>query len=88
MGQRHFLLPANDSIEKCPNCGNNIEFVAKSAQVAEDCCEIWIECKCGHSFPDKYHLEDIWGSLGKDEILMALDCSWNEPIQEKLTTQE
>lgn len=83
MSRKKFTLKENTSIEKCPQCGNNTEFVARSEQVAEDCCEIWIQCKCGHSFSDKYHLEDVWGSLGKDEILMALDCSWNEPINDQ-----
>lgn len=83
MGQKKFNLNQNTSIEPCPKCGNNTSFVAHSQQVAEDCCDIWIVCKCGFDPTlenSNYRMEDVWGSLGKEEILCALDCTWNEII--------
>jgi hypothetical protein len=82
MGERKFNLNKNESIEKCPNCGNNTEFVAHSMQVAEDCCDVWIVCKCGFDPTENkigHRLEDVWGSLGRETILMALEV-WNDEI--------
>lgn len=83
MGSKAFNLSENTRIAPCPKCGNNTSFVAHSQQVAEDCCEIWIKCKCGYdptAENTSNRMEDVWGSLGKEEIICALDCSWNEPI--------
>lgn len=83
MGQKKFNLNENTSIDPCPKCGNNKEFTAHSQQVAEDCCDIWIVCKCGYdpsANKTGSRMEDVWGSLGKEEILCALDCTWNEII--------
>ena len=82
MAQKRFNLNANESVEKCPKCGNNTEFVAHSAQCAEDCCDVWVVCKCGFDPTENkcgHRLEDVWGSLDRDTILMALDI-WNEEI--------
>lgn len=83
MGQKKFNLNENTQIEPCPKCGNNTEFTAHSQQVSEDCCEIWVQCKCGHDPSSEIYgsrMEDVWGSLGKEEIICALDCTWNELI--------
>jgi len=84
VGQKKFNLKENTQIESCPKCGQNTEFVAHSMQCSEDCCEIWIKCRCGYDPTEEntgHRMEDVWGSLGKEEITCALDCSWNEPIQ-------
>jgi len=83
MGSKKFTLNENTSIEKCPKCGNNTKFVAISEQCAEDCCEVWIKCDCGHAPAGENtlaRLEDVWGSLDKETILCALDCTWNQLI--------
>jgi len=54
----------------CPSCGNQVDFEATSFRCAEDCCEMHIQCKCGHERrPDGY--EDVWGSL-TEEIIKVL----------------
>lgn len=82
MGRQVFSLKENDQIEKCPKCGNNTEFVAHSTQVCEDSCDIWVVCKCGYDPTENkcgHRLEDVWGSLDKDNILTALDI-WNDEL--------
>jgi len=81
MGQKKFC--AKGDIQPCPKCGNKIEFVAKSNQVAEDCCEVWVVCVCGFdptAENTNARVEDIWGSLDESTIICALDASWNEII--------
>jgi hypothetical protein len=76
MGSQIFQV-SSGLVKPCPRCRQETEFVAKSSQCAEDCCEVWIECKCGfdpHALGEK--LEDVWGSLDKQTILEAIDC-WN-----------
>lgn len=78
MSKRRFNLPKNNNaVSACPKCKNKISFVAVSEQVAEDMCEVWIECSCGHD-PHKSNerLESIMGELSESNIRMALDC-WN-----------
>ena len=77
-------LNSNDTVSKCPKCGNNTEFEAYSSQVSEDCCEVWVVCTCGFDptselFGSRY--EDPWGGADNAKILMALDC-WNYSIAE------
>lgn len=79
MTTRRFNLPKNiDRVKPCPECGNKTQFVAKSRQFCEDCCEVWIECVCGHD-PQKSgeKLESVMGGCDEDNIRMALDC-WND----------
>ena len=82
MGQKKCILNQNTSIEPCPKCGNNTEFTAHSEYCAEDCCSVWVVCKCGFDATDgssSRRLEDVWGSLDKETILMAFDV-WNQEI--------
>lgn len=68
----------------CPDCGNQHQFKARSEQVCEDGCEIWVECNCGYNpFNGKsgYCIESVMGDLCQGNVLMALD-SWNELIAE------
>ncbi len=70
-----YKFKENKYIHPCPDCGNNTEFTIHSAQVSEDCCEIWAECKCGKHFDDP--IEDVWGGTGPDEARDAIDHTWN-----------
>lgn len=82
MGNRKFTIKPNETIAKCPKCGNNTEFTAHSEQVCEDGCEIWVECSCGYdptSVSYGFRLEDVWGSIDEGTILAALDI-WNDVI--------
>ncbi len=82
MGNKKFKLKKNNKIEKCPKCGNNTEFIAKSEYCAEDCCSVWVECKCGYDASnnnDSERFESVYGSLDNESLLIALDC-WNDSI--------
>ena len=79
MGQRRFITPPNNQITPCPKCGNNREFTARSMQVAEDYCEIWLECSCGFDPTAEntmLRVEDVWGSLDDDNIHFLI-AEWN-----------
>lgn len=80
MGHRRFNLSVNKYVLPCPKCGQNTRFTAHSTQVAEDCCDVWIVCICGHD-PHKpgCRLEDVWGSLDADTIHDAIGC-WNDAV--------
>lgn len=83
MGQRRFVAPPNNQITPCPKCGQNRDFFAKAMQVAEDYCEVWIECKCGFDPTELntgYRVEDVWGSLDDGNIHCAISASWNDAI--------
>ena len=69
----------------CPKCGNRRDFKIVAEQVAEDLCEVWVECKCGHA-PDACRFEDVWGSVGNENSNYALGF-WNE-VHQPLTTEE
>lgn len=78
MGFRKFSINVPQSA--CPKCGNTNVFIGRSEQVAEDGCEIWVECECGFNpFENNsdYRIESVWGSLDEDFLMMALH-SWNE----------
>ena len=80
---RKFRINPRPSIPACPKCGNAAEFVGKAAQVAEDCCEVWVECVCGFDPTAENtgdRVEDVWGSLDNDTLATALAWSWSEPI--------
>jgi len=80
MTTRRFNLKPNAHVAKCPKCGNNTAFVAHSAQVAEDCCEVWVVCVCGydpHTWKDK--LESVMGGCDEYNIRDALGC-WNDVL--------
>lgn len=79
MSVRRILLRKEAHVEACPRCGNRREFTVHSEQVAEDCCEIWVQCVCGYSHASDDRLEDVWGGTGDDQVMAALTC-WNEAI--------
>ena len=75
----------NESIEKCPKCGNNTKFNIQSRQISEDCCEIWAVCSCGYDpteFDTGERIEDTWGHINSDTAKMSI-MSWNGLIIEK-----
>jgi hypothetical protein len=76
---RRFNIPNNKgAVKPCPKCGQMTQFVAKSKQVCEDGCEVWIECICGydpHKFNERF--ESVMGGCCEDNIRMALGC-WND----------
>jgi hypothetical protein len=79
-------LSPNDTVAKCPKCGNNTEFEANSLQVAEDCCEVWVVCACGFDPTSELsgsRYEDTWGGVDNANIRMALDC-WNDAIADEV----
>jgi len=82
---RRFELNKNTQVEPCPQCGQNEIFEGHSQQVAEDCCEVWVICKCGYdptAHNTDYRMEDVWGGTDNNNMMAALSCSWNEPINE------
>lgn len=86
MIQRVVTLRENACITPCPKCGNNSLFTARSQQVGEDICEVWVACQCGYD-PTKgntdHRVEDIWGSLDQDTVMCALLNSWNYPLAQQ-----
>lgn len=91
MNQRKAKFKPGDYIMKCPKCGNNTDFTIKSDYCAEDCCEIWAECKCGYDPTAErhaYRLEDVWGGLGDDNCKAAIEVSWNETLLDKSYNQD
>jgi hypothetical protein len=92
MNRRKVRFKEGDYIKKCPKCGNNTDFTVKSDYCAEDCCEIWVECKCGYDPTSEKHslrLEDVWGGVDDDNCRYAIEVSWNDAIEElKLKQQQ
>lgn len=88
MGKRLFKLKPNTRIKHCPSCRQNTVFHARSEQVAEDMCEVWVVCICGHDPHESGdRLEDVWGALDEGTITDALEC-WNDAVSRKLSPKE
>ena len=86
---RRFEIKSNTSIAKCPKCGNNTSFVAHSFQFAEDCCNVWVTCRCGYdpsATNTSHRMEDVWGSLDNDTIGTALRWCWHDVIAESVAS--
>lgn len=86
MGRRAFNHKTGEGVAPCPTCGNHRSFVARSNQIAEDLCEVWIVCVCGFdptAEAGEKRMEDVWGSLDPPTIWAALENCWNEPLTEK-----
>jgi hypothetical protein len=84
MNSRRVKFKEGDYIKKCPKCGNNTEFTVKSDYCAEDCCEIWVNCKCGYDPTAEKHalrIEDVWGGVNDDNCKAAIEVSWNEALE-------
>ena len=76
---RRVKYKPNEYITPCPKCGNNTEFIIHSQRCAEDCCEIWAECKCGHTpSSSNDRIEDVWGGCSDENCIDAISITWNE----------
>lgn len=88
MNQRKIILKANTKRTPCPKCGNNTEFMAYSDYCAEDCCEVWVVCKCGYEATDaSERFEDVWGGVNDENVFIALDC-WDYAIEDHGVAQD
>jgi hypothetical protein len=79
---RKVQLRENSIVTACPQCGNNTVFTAHSERCMEDCCNVWVECKCGYDPTAEntgLRFEDVWGGTDNNRVRVALDC-WNEAI--------
>lgn len=79
MTTRRFNLKPGNPIAACPKCGQNTQFNAKSQQVCEDGCEVWIKCICGYA-PKDGQMDSVMGGCDEDNIRMALGC-WDDAIE-------
>lgn len=80
---RNVRFASNRMIVPCPKCGNNEEFTAYSRPIAEDCCEVWVECKCGYDPTEGdsgARFEDVWGGTTDENVAVAIDC-WNSELE-------
>lgn len=83
MSTRKFAIPRNSQVEPCPKCGNNTQFTARSEQVAEDGCEVWIVCRCGHDPHGPLdRMESVMGGCDDDNVREALGC-WNDAVKSR-----
>lgn len=84
MTHRAIRLKQNDRVAECPRCGNNTRFKVIAEQVAEDCCETRVECRCGFDptaeTGDRF--ENVWGEVGNDAAMTALSI-WNDHLKTK-----
>ena len=86
--RRRFTVKPNSIVTGCPACGNNTEFWINAERVAEDCCEVWVTCKCGHDpHGSGDRLEDVWGDTDSATCQVALDC-WNDAIAAAQQTRD
>ncbi len=88
MGKRSFSHKTGDGIEPCPECQNRQQFVGRSQQFSEDCCDVWVVCACGFDPTAEdtgNRMEDVWGSLDADTLYAALENCWNQPLRERRT---
>jgi len=86
MTTRKVKYKSNETILKCPKCGNNTEFEIVSDYCAEDCCEIYAVCKCGYDPTQEpsamgNRLEDVWGGCSDENCKDAILVSWNETLE-------
>jgi hypothetical protein len=91
MTTRQFALKSNSIVVMaCPRCGNNTEFTACSVPVVEDCCEVFVICKCSFDPTEQntdHRFEDVMGRLDDDNLMMALSCWNNAPAEEATVTR-
>lgn len=78
-------LKKNESISKCPKCGNNTRFDAHSVRGGEDFCEIFVVCACGYDPTCEtwgHRVESVMGELSRFNIEQALFYGWNAALEE------
>ena len=67
---------------------NNTEFIGCSIQVVEDCCEVFVICRCNFDPTEQntdHRYEDVMGSLDHDNLMVALSC-WNRALADTAAT--
>lgn len=79
MNTRKVQFKPDAKIVPCPKCGNKTHFTIHSDYCAEDCCEVWAACKCGHQPDSDDRFEDVWGGVGDDNVMAAMSC-WNDSM--------
>lgn len=67
------------NVAPCPKCGNRTVFTIISDQCAEDGCEVWARCKCGHEPDIDDRFEDVWGGVDDQHVMAAISC-WNDSM--------
>ena len=79
--QRKLELKQNTQVTPCPKCGNNTHFTLRAVQFAEDCCETFVVCKCGHEPTGESgnRYENVWGEMDNAAAHVALSC-WNDAL--------
>lgn len=82
MSSRRIRLSENNTVTRCPKCGQNRVFTLHAVQFSEDCCETFVVCVCGFeatsgSKGDRY--ENVWGELDEPAARVALSC-WNDAL--------
>lgn len=79
--QRKLKLNPNTQVTPCPKCRNNTQFTLRAERCAEDLCETYVVCKCGHEptgeSGDRY--ENVWGEFDNAAAQVALSC-WNDAL--------
>ena len=86
MAKRAFRVTKSGIATPCPKCGNDRDFVARSRQVSEDCCECWVECKCGYdptADDTNKRVEDVWGDVSRDVIPGLLRSAWDQVLSKQ-----
>ena len=87
MGKKTVTYKANEYIAKCPKCSNNTKMTFISAQVAEDCCEVWACCgRCKYDpseYDSDYRMECVWGDISLEAQPSIIANTWNCAIEEQ-----
>ena len=91
MLKRGFQVKDASNVANCPKCGNNDKFIGCCEQVAEDGCEVWVECyECNYNpFADVWGscIESVMGSLDNDNLMMSVS-EWTFLIEQSKTTEK
>lgn len=80
MSSRKVKFKETANVQPCPKCGNKTDFTIHSDYCAEDCCEVWAACKCGHETPEGERFEDVMGGCDDNNVMAAISC-WNDAIE-------
>ena len=74
---------AQAHLRPCPKCGRRNMLVARSEQVREDGCEVWVECsrcKFDPGADNMEHVETVWGM--EEWAVGAAMETWNSLLIE------
>lgn len=83
---RRIKLKDGSQVEKCPKCGNNIEFDIHSQQVAEDCCEIWASCVCGFDPTSHENMGSNYRLEKHRQESIIISANYTESVGRKIKT--